>query len=291
MKRKIDPHLICPFCSIKCKTLGTATKHFKKNHINENEILFKRFICYGSFDEKFCLCGCKMTISPRQYLYGYKWKHGHSVRVNENPGKKITTETKNKISESHKNGHKNRTIKSWNKGLTVEDERVRKYTDKRQHPETIKKTGEKISKALKGIPKSPEHIRKMMLAFRNRKNYKRSKQEQLIEIFLNKHNIKYKSQFRIYHGSQHHKSYDFLIIKDNIIIEYNGSYWHCDIRKFPSGPINQKQLIVVNNDKFKKELAEKSGYKLIYIWEFDVIKNGKLNEEILLSILRKNKIL
>jgi G:T-mismatch repair DNA endonuclease (very short patch repair protein) len=67
--------------------------------------------------------------------------------------------------------------------------------------------------------------------------------------------------------------YDILIKDKNIIIEYNGDYWHCNPKKYKEYYFNQKKQKYAyelwEQDKAKKELAEKNGYKLFIIWESD----------------------
>lgn len=67
--------------------------------------------------------------------------------------------------------------------------------------------------------------------------------------------------------------YDLYLVNHNIIIEYNGDYWHCNPNKYKSNYFNQKKNMYAwqlwDQDKRKKELAEKNGHKLFIIWEAD----------------------
>lgn len=73
--------------------------------------------------------------------------------------------------------------------------------------------------------------------------------------------------------------YDLYLINYNIIIEYNGDYWHCNPNKYKSDYFNRKKDMFAwelwEQDKRKKEIAEKKGYKLFIIWEADY----KFNKE------------
>ncbi len=75
--------------------------------------------------------------------------------------------------------------------------------------------------------------------------------------------------------------YDILMVDFNILIEYNGDYWHCNPNKYEKDYFNKKKSMFAwelwNQDKKKKELAEKKGYKLFTIWESDY-KFNKQNE-------------
>lgn len=67
--------------------------------------------------------------------------------------------------------------------------------------------------------------------------------------------------------------YDMFI--NNIIIEYNGTYWHADPRKYKATDMikNKTAEECWMKDKFKQNLANKNGYIIFYIWESDYVKN------------------
>ena len=66
-------------------------------------------------------------------------------------GRQFSEEHKAKLSKSRKGSI------PWNKGLTKEDPRVKKYANR----EISEETRELLSTKLKGRKKSPEHIQKM----------------------------------------------------------------------------------------------------------------------------------
>lgn len=84
------------------------------------------------------------------------------------------------------------------------------------------------------------------------------------------------------------KQYDFKILDTRILIEAQGDFWHAnpkfykkdDILKMPSGKKYTAQEIW-DKDEYKKELALRHNYNIIYIWESD--KNNA--ESIILSAL------
>lgn len=99
-----------------------------------------------------------------------------------------------------------------------------------------------------------------------------SKIENRVASILDILNFSYYRQFFI-----KRKSYDFKISKTNLIIEVNGDYWHCNPNKYSKNDIVVFPLIgevnvcdIWEKDKYKKELAESKGYKMIYIWECDI---------------------
>jgi len=95
-----------------------------------------------------------------------------------------------------------------------------------------------------------------------------SKAEKEIKTELEKSGFIIEGQFKI-----ENLKYDILIKGKNVIIEYNGDYWHCNPNKYKADYFNQKKQKYAHElweqDRIKKELAEKSGYKLFIIWEQD----------------------
>lgn len=100
-----------------------------------------------------------------------------------------------------------------------------------------------------------------------------SQLETKISEKLNYLSIPYTTQFHL-----KRKVFDFRISNTNILLEINGDYWHCnpiryihnEIVKFPGG--NKNVSDVWDKDLKKKNIAEKEGFKVIYIWE-EEIKN------------------
>jgi G:T-mismatch repair DNA endonuclease (very short patch repair protein) len=82
--------------------------------------------------------------------------------------------------------------------------------------------------------------------------------------------------------------YDILLVDFNILIEYNGDYWHCNPNKYKSDYYNKKKSMFAwelwKHDKRKKELSEENGYKLFTIWESDY----KFNKQIEINKIISN---
>jgi len=93
--------------------------------------------------------------------------------------------------------------------------------------------------------------------------------------------------------------YDFTIPKIKLIFEFNGKLWHS--KEFLENNLNQFGFDLSNQfitDKLKKELAEKNGFEIIYLWEEDGFEhNIKKSTSILreritnYSLLVRNKVL
>lgn len=91
-----------------------------------------------------------------------------------------------------------------------------------------------------------------------------SKIEMIFEKFLTDLGIPVKSQYQI-----GYKFYDFIIPGTNILIEFDGDYWHCNPKKFPNGPEDRAQKNAIVNDLYKDKLAASNGFNLIRVWESD----------------------
>jgi hypothetical protein len=101
--------------------------------------------------------------------------------------------------------------------------------------------------------------------------------------FLNLMNVPLNSR-QIYIGK-----YKIDGIKENIIYEFLGDYWHGNPQKFNSNDINERcnisygKLFNRTFDKFK--ILKKMGYKIRYIWETEWKKylKNKLSNPLILD--------
>lgn len=85
-------------------------------------------------------------------------------------------------------------------------------------------------------------------------------------------------------------AYDFCY--KNIIIEFNGDYWHMNPSKYTADDINkttkQKAVDKWNEDSYKKSLAEQYGYKVLVIWESEFNNSIKETIDKCLSFIHDN---
>ena len=58
------------------------------------------------------------------------------------------------------------------------------------------------------------------------------------------------------------------MLNNKICIEIQGDYWHGNPMLFPVLDITQQ--IHKQRDEIKKNLLEKQGYRVIYLWESDI---------------------
>lgn len=107
---------------------------------------------------------------------------------------------------------------------------------------------------------------------------KLSKDERSIARVLRMNGVHLKTQFHI-PGVPYW--YDFLFPDLNMIVEYQGNYWHANPKKYQPGtllPIQSKGLVRVEDiwerDLKKKEAAVQAGYRVAYVWEEDYKLRG-----------------
>jgi G:T-mismatch repair DNA endonuclease (very short patch repair protein) len=103
--------------------------------------------------------------------------------------------------------------------------------------------------------------------------------ETKISEVLNYLSISYTTQFLL-----KGKLFDFRLSNTNILIEVNGDYWHCNPIKYKIDEVvrfpgrEEKVFNIWEKDRKKKELAEKEGFNVIYIWEDEIKKSTNLYE-------------
>ena len=100
-----------------------------------------------------------------------------------------------------------------------------------------------------------------------------SKLNKRIYMILNKYYIYFNSEFQIKYDEYHSYFYD-IKFNNNVLLEINGDRVHAnpEIFKDPNEIIRMQSHSFKVKDKWekdqnKKEIAEKYGYKVIYLWE------------------------
>ena len=73
--------------------------------------------------------------------------------------------------------------------------------------------------------------------------------------------------------------YDFTIPNKRKIIEFDGTYWHCDPRKYNSDYfhklIKMTSQQIWDYDNYKTNLAKENGYEVLHVLELDYKKDPK----------------
>lgn len=98
-----------------------------------------------------------------------------------------------------------------------------------------------------------------------------SKLETTVADALVKRGIEFRQQVSLRFGSYVCRV-DFMLA-NGTIVEVNGTYWHCDHRKYPKGPINKVQSRCLLQHQKKCRTLEENGFVVIHLWEQDLRSN------------------
>jgi len=122
---------------------------------------------------------------------------------------------------------------------------------------------------------------------RYERNYgRRSKIHIKVEKYLEESNIDYKSEvknkftkYNDYLTRIYDPQVDILIESKKIVIEINGDVWHANPKIYKSSDIIKKwggsktAKEIWDFDKFRIKQIEKFGYRVIVLWQLDILKN------------------
>lgn len=117
-------------------------------------------------------------------------------------------------------------------------------------------------------------------------------QKRLVEYLTQNTNYSILVDFPIYINSKCYKV-DILIKELNLIIEFNGTYWHCDPRCYEENYLNKKKNKLAKDiwkeDSERIKKLEELNYNVRVIWELDYqTDNFKILEDILNEHKKEN---
>jgi len=277
----------CKECNREFETIDGLRRHRVQKHKVSAEQTYIDYVLNGV--EPKCKCGCGVKTKFLSIEKGFvDYIRGHAARVNNNWGH--NKEVLKKSHETQKKMHADGSLKVWNDGLTMADERVRLNVEKAlSNPER----GNNISKALSSVPKSDEHkakIKELSIA-RWEKPEEREKQSHRRMEYIIKNGFTPKSKleeifkdiietkllmkehhdyYRQYYVREIKALFDFKISGKNIFIEVDGDYWHCNPNSKFKEPIYEAQKSNLIQDKIKEEWCLKNNFKLLRFWESDI---------------------
>ena len=291
--------MVCKECQREFESLDSLRRHRSQKHSINAEQTYIDYILNGI--PPVCKCGCGEKPKYLGIDAGFReYKLGHAARVNNNWGH--NPEAIKKSHETQKEMHADGRLQIWNKGLTIDDERVRDNINKvMSNPER----GNKISKALSGVAKSEEHVIKIKqhTKLRWEKQEEKDKQSERLIARLIKNNYRNKKtrlesdfeeiliQLEIDYKYQHQVSsaiFDFLINNKNILIEIDGDFHHCNPNSIHKIPVYPIQIKTVGNDIRKNLIAKDNGFKLLRFWESDINNNP---EDVILRLKTELELL
>ena len=279
----------CPYCERRFETYNGLCKHVirQKQH---GEITKEQLLTDFKYNgiRPTCKCGCGeyTSIDPNNEAHFCEYVYGHGIRVHNNWGhNKIAQE---KSAETRRKQYKEGTRIQWNKGKKWEETYNIETIERLLEIEKSEDRSNKIREKLKGKPKSPEHAEKCrqhcqsekMRNLLSEKMYERlnsgeftissSGETAFIEEFIKPLNIEYKTQYYIKDIKQY---CDIYIPSKNLIIEYDGDFWHCNPDIFPDGPKYKYQIKHLEKDRIKNNYCKENNINIIRIWENDAKKN------------------
>lgn len=145
----------CKKCGSEFYSLKSLSGHMSAKYRMTAKQVYDEYILNNA--PNLCACGCGEETTFLSINKGYnKYIIGHASRVVNNWGH--NPDALKKSHETQKKMYESGELRIWNKGLTIEDPRVKDNIEKvMANPDRAKK----ISEALKGVPKSEEHKRNL----------------------------------------------------------------------------------------------------------------------------------
>jgi very-short-patch-repair endonuclease len=278
----------CKECNREYESLDSLRRHRNQKHGINAEQTYIDYVLNGN--EPKCRCGCGEKPKYLGIDAGYRdYIRGHAARVKNNWGH--NSEALKKSHETQKKMHDSGELNIWNKGLTIEDERVRNNIDKvMSNPNR----SIKISKKLIGVTKTEKHKENIKIAadkrwesneerekqsqrlitnliknnYRNKKSNLEIKFQKILESLGYMENIDFKYQYQVSSAI-----FDFVFINKNILMEVDGDFHHCNPNTKHVIPFYPIQIKTVGNDIRKNKIADINDYKLLRFWESDINNN------------------
>lgn len=279
-KIEIDKPFKCPYCDRRFISYNGLCKHVIKEKTH-GEITREQLLTdykYGGVRPK-CKCGCEeyTNISYEGGAHFVDFVKGHHSRICNNWGH--NPDALSKSFDTKRRLFAEGKLVQWNKGKkwteTYSPEKVKELYERTYTKERAKK----ISEALKGKPKSPEHKEKMIRRMmENESNFKMSSKEELefIETMIKPLGYEFIHQYFIPEISQF---VDVYIEELNLAIEFDGDFYHCNPELYPDGATYQMQKDKIEKDKIKNKYFEDNNIPYLRIWEYDYLnRNDKVKE-------------
>lgn len=250
-------------------------KEFYDNFSFENNKWCGYYICKTCNDKiKFCINDKSLLNRNLKRKKECKKCSLKKQRGDGNPfyNKKHTEKSKNKISNNRKNkaiGKKNAMAKKiWRDKV--------KYNLKKKWDDGL----------MEDVRKKMSDIMKTRIANGELKSYNRSKAEdEIILLLKNKYLV-------IPNYIIESKIFDIYIPDLNLLIEYNGDYWHSNPKIYDENYFNKKKNKTAKEiwlyDKNKLDLSKKYAYNCEVVWESDYKKNKNIIKKIITKYEKNN---
>lgn len=275
---------ICKICKKECGNINSLRSHSIQKHNISSEEIYLNYVLNGVKPK--CECGCGEIPSFISVVKGYsKFIQSHHNRV---PGKNNyhkNPETHQKAINTQKKNWEEGKYRGWWEDKTAET--IKKIEGIKNKLRNNKERGKKISKKLKGKPKSEESKRKLsitqkkryednpqlkenssnkrILWLKSKQSNKKTKLEIKFEMMLNLIGVEFEFQYEF-----KKRLFDFKIKDKDILIEVDGDFYHSNPNTKHSEMLYESQKMTKKNDLFKDELCQNHGMKLLRYWEKDI---------------------
>lgn len=249
-KHSNDGDLKCPYCDFRCNTYNGLAKHNLNSHGNISKEQFLADFAYNGVIPK-CSCGCDeyVSISYEGGVHFNEYIRGHHARVCNNWGHNKDANTHS--SETRRKQYSGGERIQWNKGKKWSEV----YDDVTQ---------EKLKSNI--ISKLKDRI------INNKFSLSSKIENGFIESVIIPLKLPFIKQFYLKDIKQF---CDVYIEKLNLIIECDGSYWHCNKEFFPQGSENDFQEKKIEKDKLKNDYCIENNINIFRFWDTDYINERK----------------
>jgi len=258
-----------------------TSSHFKKG---------KQNTMFGKKGKKNPMFGKTLSKEARQKISLANTGRKHSKESRKNmslgqKGKKLSETAKKNISESKK-GKKNPMF-----GKTGKDNPF----FGRHHTEEVKRQKSIQSKEFANRPEVKEAQREVLRKSRHNQVKPNNRESQIGQI-LTEAEIRFKFHRNVDYQTienEHRKKEVDIFIGHKKIIEHNGTYSHADPRKYkPDDLIREHGKMIKASEIWKREKIilnqiKKQGYKILVIWEQDLLKDTENTKNKILKFARK----
>ena len=248
----------CPYCDFIATSYNGLCQHVFKSSKHSNitkEQLLTDFKYNGIRPTCKCGCGEYTTIQYTNGIHFSEYIQGHWNRIKNNRGHNICAIENS--AKTRKEQYKSGKRVQWNKG-----KKWKETYSKEKEEELRNNLVQKIKKRIESQP--------FKIASKLEINFINDYIKPITEDFICQYYLKDINQFC-----------DIYVPNKNLIIEVNGSYWHCDNRIYKNGPINGIQKRKIERDNIKYKYLNDNNYKLLIIWEFDIKNNPKIVKEVI----------
>ena len=294
----------CPYCERHFETYNGLCKHVFSDKLPHGEITQEKLLADFKYNgvRPTCKCGCGecTEVSYEGGIHFNEYIKGHQSRIHNNWGH--NENAKLKSAETRRIQYKTGERVQWNKGKpwkeTYSEEKIEELIKQYSNEDR----NNKISAALKGVPKSEEHAEKCRENGRSEKSIIANREKiyrmltegefslsseiekEFIQKCIEPLGVEYKTQH--YLKDLHHFC-DVYIPEKNMIIEFQGDYWHGNPKKYEKEELSSFQLKKVEKDEILREYCKNNNIPLIEVWESDYNRDSENVTQLLMEEIKK----